>query len=122
MILGIDPKEELTKNPPPDPMRYEDRLAGIRDRLSSVHYALKICEQGTEWAYEEGFRQGFEEGLLITRIQLRQQRLNRPLTPEAKLRRLSIGKLRSLAEQLASETEQPGDSATDDPPFHPLVC
>ncbi|MCR4414817.1 MAG: Rpn family recombination-promoting nuclease/putative transposase [Thermoguttaceae bacterium] len=76
--------------------RYEARQKAIRDQMSLLEGAL---EQGLE----QGLERGRTQGMLIERVRLCQQLLNRPVTPEDELLRLPIDELRALADKLKSE-------------------
>lgn len=76
--------------------RYESRQKVIRDQMSLLQDAL-------EDAIEKGLEKGREQGVLIGRVQLCQQLLNRPVTPEEDLLTLSIDELRRRAESLTGE-------------------
>lgn len=72
--------------------RYESRQKAIRDQMSLLHDAL-----------EEGLEKGREQGVLIGRVQLCQQLLHRPVTPEEDLLTLPIEELRQRAESMTAE-------------------
>jgi predicted transposase/invertase (TIGR01784 family) len=76
--------------------RYESRQKAIRDQMGLIEGAL---EKGRE----QGLEQGLERGRLMERVQLCQQLLNRPVTPQDELLRLPVDELRGLAEVLRSE-------------------
>jgi len=76
--------------------RYESRQKAIRDQMSLLEGAL---EQGLE----KGLEQGLEQGALMGRVQLCQQLLRLPVTPQDELLRLPFEELRALAESLRSE-------------------
>jgi flagellar biosynthesis/type III secretory pathway protein FliH len=80
--------------------RYESRQKAIRDQMSLLEDAL---EEGLEKGREQGLEQGLEKGVLIGRVQLCQQILNRPVTPEEELLTLSIEELRQRAESMTAE-------------------
>ena len=68
--------------------RYESRQKAIRDHMSLLQDARE---------------EGREQGVLIGRVQLCQQFLHRPVTPEEELLTLSIEDLRQRAESLTAE-------------------
>ena len=68
--------------------RYESRQKAIRDQMSLL---------------EDAREEGREQGVLIGRVQLCQQILNRPVTPEEELLTLSIEELRQRAESMTAE-------------------
>jgi len=72
--------------------RYEARQKAVRDQMSLLEGAL-----------EQGLEKGREQGVLIGWVQLCQQLLHLPVTPQDELLRLPPGELRALAERLRSE-------------------
>jgi len=68
--------------------RYESRQKAARDQMSLLEGALE---------------QGLEEGRLMERVQLCQQLLHLPVTPQDELLRLPSEELRALAETLKAE-------------------
>jgi len=80
--------------------RYEARQKAVRDQMSLLEGAL---EQGLEKGLAQGREEGREQGALMERVQLCQQLLHLPVTPQDELLRLPPGELRALAERLRSE-------------------
>jgi flagellar biosynthesis/type III secretory pathway protein FliH len=72
-----------------------DRLKGQRDAQSLAN--------AERLAFNEGWRQGYEEGLLLGRIQASQKSLGQPVTPNEELLRLPAEELARLADQLTDQ-------------------
>jgi flagellar biosynthesis/type III secretory pathway protein FliH len=92
--------------------RYESRQKAIRDQMSLLQDALeeglekgleKGRHEGRHEGRQEGRQEGREQGVLIGRVQLCQQLLNRPVTPEEELLTLSIEELRQRAESVTAQ-------------------
>ncbi len=78
---------EMISKTPEDYQYYEDRLKFLRDEQAKLADAR---QEGLEQGREQGLEQGREEGKLAGRIQVLQELLEEPVTPDSELRGVSV--------------------------------